>query len=92
MTHISMSAGELNYLCLLLAHVKGPTCFDDIKTVDGKVHINFREACFAKGLLDDDKEFIDGITEAAIWATGYSLRQLLFQCFYEVHLVAIQYK
>lgn len=54
----------------------GLTCFDDIKTVHRNIHLTFRDACFAMGLLDDNKEFIDGLKEAATWATGISLRQL----------------
>ncbi|KAI9084423.1 hypothetical protein K1719_033613 [Acacia pycnantha] len=33
-----------------------------------------REACFALGLLDDDKEYIDAIKEASSWASGNYLR------------------
>ena len=33
------------------------------------------KACYALGLLDDDKEFIDGIKEASNWATGFYLRK-----------------
>jgi len=47
--------------------MKGPTCFEDIKIVNGEVKKSFKEACYASGLLDDDKEFIDGIFEANHW-------------------------
>jgi len=68
--------GELFYLRTLLNFVKGPTCFADIKTVDGDIKDSFKEACYARGLLDDDKEFIDGIKEASHWGTGVFLRHL----------------
>lgn len=87
MTHVSISTGELYYLHVLLTHVKGPTCFDDIKTVNGVVHLTFRDACFAMGLLDDDKEFIDTIKEAAHWASGNLLSLFSFQCSYAIHLI-----
>ncbi|XP_028799355.1 uncharacterized protein LOC114754711 [Neltuma alba] len=75
-THVSPSSGELYYLRLLLTTVRGPTSFDDIKTVDGMVHDTFKSACFALGLLQDDNEYITAIKEAAIWASGIQLRRL----------------
>nr|XP_027192716.1 uncharacterized protein LOC113787761 [Cicer arietinum] len=35
-----------------------------------------QDACYALGLLEDDKEFDDCIKEAAAWGTGIQLRQL----------------
>ncbi|XP_022023735.1 ATP-dependent DNA helicase pif1-like [Helianthus annuus] len=48
--------------------------FNDIKTVDGKIYHTFKDACFARGLLDDDKEYLMAITEASTWATSDFLR------------------
>ncbi|XP_031116659.1 uncharacterized protein LOC116020319 [Ipomoea triloba] len=56
--------------------VRGPTCFDDIKTVDGVQYNSFRDACYARGLIEDDKEYVDAITEAALWSSSHSLRKL----------------
>lgn len=75
-TNASLGTGELFYLRLLLTKVRGPTCFADIQTVDGRVYDTFRAACDAMGLLDDDQEFINAIAEAANWATGIALRKL----------------
>ncbi|XP_042009044.1 uncharacterized protein LOC121757585 [Salvia splendens] len=36
------------------------------------------DSCFALRLLDDDKEYIDGIVEASFWSSAHSLR-LLFR-------------
>lgn len=47
--------------------MKGPTCYEDKKTVGDDIKESFKEACYARGLLDDDKEFIDGIVEASHW-------------------------
>ncbi|KAL6574843.1 hypothetical protein OROMI_012128 [Orobanche minor] len=58
--------GDRFYLRLLLNHVRGPRFFEDIRTFDGVVYDTFREVCYARGLLDDDKEYVDGIVEAVI--------------------------
>ena len=63
-------------LPILLNVVKGCTSFEDIRTVNGVVHTSNKAACEALGFLDDDKEWIDCITEASSWATGHQLRQL----------------
>ncbi|XP_020994900.1 uncharacterized protein LOC107481086 [Arachis duranensis] len=69
-------SGEIYYLRLLLNLVKGPTCYEDIRTVDGTVSSTFRDACYARGLLDDDREYIDAIQEANNWGSGEYLRKL----------------
>ena len=69
-------SGEIFYLRTLLNYVKGPTSFEEIKTVGGVVKNSFKEACYARGLLEDDKEFIDAIVEASLWGTGTFLRHL----------------
>ena len=63
--YVQLGVGELYYLKILLNTVKGPTCFEDIRTVNGVQYPTFKEACFVLGLLDDDKEYIDGIVEAS---------------------------
>ncbi|KAL7609741.1 uncharacterized protein LOC111909057 [Lactuca sativa] len=61
---VSPKLGEAYFLRILLNKVKGPTSFDDIRTVNGQTHSSFRDACYTLGLLDDDKEYIDAIKEA----------------------------
>lgn len=70
------SSGERFYMRMLLNFVKGSTSFECIRTVNGVTYKTFKAACYALGLLDDDKEWIDCLTEAAIWATGNELRNL----------------
>ncbi|XP_074270855.1 uncharacterized protein LOC141594762 [Silene latifolia] len=60
----------------MLNHVKGPKCFEDIRTVNQFVHLTFREACYALGLIGDDREYIAAINEAADWGSGFYLRNL----------------
>ena len=61
----SPGSGQLFYLRLLLTKVKGPTSFEDIKTIDGVLYPSFQDACYALGLLDDEQEYIDAIKEAS---------------------------
>nr|KAJ0196484.1 hypothetical protein LSAT_V11C700367150 [Lactuca sativa] len=60
----SPNLGEAYFLMILLNKVKGPTSFDEIRAVNGETHSSFRDACYALGLLDGDKEYIDVIKEA----------------------------
>lgn len=74
--HVPPGSGEKYYLRILLNYVNGPTCYEDIRTFNGVLYASFKEACYARGLLDDDKEYIDGITEASFWGTPRYLRNL----------------
>jgi hypothetical protein len=70
------STGELFYLRMMLTVAQGPTCYEDIKTVKGRLYDTFRDACFASGFLGDDKEYIGAIKEAHKWGSGVFLRRL----------------
>ncbi|XP_052626798.1 uncharacterized protein LOC128133416 [Lactuca sativa] len=70
---VSPKLGEAYFLRILLNKAKGPTSFDDIRTVNGQTHSSFRDACYALGLLDDDKEYIDAIKEASHSGSELSL-------------------
>ncbi|XP_022014342.1 uncharacterized protein LOC110913832 [Helianthus annuus] len=74
--NVAPALGEAYFLRILLNKVKGPKSYDDIKTVNGHVHDTFRDACFALGLLDDDKEYIEAIKEANETATASYVRNL----------------
>ncbi|XP_047267387.1 uncharacterized protein LOC124897838 [Capsicum annuum] len=69
-------SGELYYLRMLLNIIKGPKCYEYLRTVNNIVHLIFRDACYALGLLDDDKEYVDVIKEASNWGMPSYLRQL----------------
>ncbi|KAF7827284.1 ATP-dependent DNA helicase PIF1 [Senna tora] len=58
-------SGELHYLRVILTFVVGPTLYEDIKTINGLLHPMFKDACYVMGLLDDDKEYIDGIIDVS---------------------------
>ncbi|XP_062118381.1 uncharacterized protein LOC133831999 [Humulus lupulus] len=70
------STGDRFYMKMMLNFVKGSTLFESFRTINGVTYPTFKVACYALGLLDDDKEWIDCLTKAAIWATGNELRHL----------------
>ncbi|XP_019153468.1 PREDICTED: uncharacterized protein LOC109149930 [Ipomoea nil] len=74
--YVPPASGEIYYLRCLLNIICGPKGFQDIRTVNGVEYLTFRDACYAHGLLDDDKEYIDAINEASYWSTAHSLRKL----------------
>ncbi|XP_016173104.1 uncharacterized protein LOC107615564 [Arachis ipaensis] len=66
-------SGERYYLRLLLNYVRGSTCYEDIRTIDGVVYSSFKDACYARGLLDDDKEYVEAIVEASYWGSDLNM-------------------
>ncbi|GKD91311.1 DNA helicase PIF1, ATP-dependent [Tanacetum coccineum] len=54
--------------------VKGPKEWSELKTFEKVVYPTYRDACYARGLLQDDKEYIDGLLEASQWGMGDYLR------------------
>ncbi|CAJ2631062.1 unnamed protein product [Trifolium pratense] len=67
--------GELYYMRILLTQQRGCKGYKCLKTVKGHTYDTFQEACDALDLLDDDKEFIDGITESSLLGSGHQLRR-----------------
>ncbi|XP_031116689.1 uncharacterized protein LOC116020351 [Ipomoea triloba] len=74
--YVPPGTGELYYLRCLLNIVRGPTSFEEIRFFNGIQYTSFRDACYARGLLDDDKEYIDAIKEASDWSSAHSMRKL----------------
>ncbi|XP_028807349.1 uncharacterized protein LOC114762065 [Neltuma alba] len=74
--YVPPGSGEIYYLRLLLATVRGPTSYEDLRTVDSILYPTFRDACYALGLLEDDKEYIDAMKEANQWASPSYLRRM----------------
>lgn len=83
MYFVHPSAGERYYLRLLLTVVKGPTCFEDLRTFNGTVYATFKQACFARGMLEDDNEWLQCLEEASLMKTGYQLRLLFVTILYD---------
>nr|GEX05263.1 putative reverse transcriptase domain-containing protein [Tanacetum cinerariifolium] len=63
--HVPPSWGELYYLRAILNKVRGPMERDNLKKVDDVLYPTYKDACHAWGLLQDDKEYIDGLLEAS---------------------------
>ena len=68
--------GECYYLRMLLHSVHGPTCFADLRTVDGDVCDTYGEACQRRGLLEGDEHWHKALTEAALNCFPRQLRDL----------------
>ena len=51
------SAMATYYLRILLTVVVGARNFEDLKKVDGVMHDTYKQACFARGLIEDDDEW-----------------------------------
>ena len=58
------SVGELFYLRMLLLHVRGPTSFRDLKTIDGLEMDSYFGACKGRSLIEDDDLWFETMVEA----------------------------
>jgi len=82
MYFVQPSEGERYYLRVLLTHVAGATCFEDLKTTHRPhasttiVHPSFKVACLALGLLQDDAKWDQCLSEVVGVQLPRSLRQL----------------
>lgn len=67
---------ECYYLRILLNHVIGPRSFQELRSVDGEVQATYREACFKRGLLEDDAHWNSALEEAGLTQSPARLRYL----------------
>lgn len=76
MVYAHPTLGERYYLRLLLNIIRGPREYKDLRTVNGIEYPTYKQACYALGLIHDDREWNDAITEASFPASGSQLRHL----------------
>ena len=74
----SVSPKDIERYCLrlLLLHVSGPTCFDDLLIVDSHRCSSFHEACLLRHLLSDDSAWEHTLQEATTFCMPSKLRDL----------------
>ncbi|KAL4566121.1 hypothetical protein LXL04_030231 [Taraxacum kok-saghyz] len=68
--------GERYYLRVLLSHVRGPTCFDDLYIVNNELYPTFRKAAVERGLVETDDNLSQCLTEASLFQFPAALRRL----------------
>ncbi|KAG8391257.1 hypothetical protein BUALT_Bualt01G0169300 [Buddleja alternifolia] len=70
------NSGERYYLRMLLYKVCGAQCYEDIRTFNGVIYPTFKQACSVRGLLDDDNEWHEALSEVSTWASSIKLRNM----------------
>jgi hypothetical protein len=77
---------ERYYLRVLLTHVTGATCFEDLRTTHRPhtptivVHPTFKAACLTRGLLQNDAKWDQCLSKAVGVQLPKNLRELLPAC------------
>ena len=74
--YVNPTEGERFYLRMLLMIVKGAISYADLQKYNGIEYKSYKEACAARGLLNDDNEWYKTFEEATNWATASQLRNL----------------
>ncbi|OWY91490.1 Helitron helicase, partial [Phytophthora megakarya] len=63
--HVSPQDPERFYLRLLLCYRRGPTSFEDLRTIDNVMYPTFHEAAMAAGYLENDREWEECFLETS---------------------------
>ncbi|GKA22695.1 hypothetical protein Tco_0708657 [Tanacetum coccineum] len=67
---------ERYYLRMLLNVVRRVEGFEELMTVNNRICPTFKQACFAYGLLNDNKEWTKAISEASLWLLRPQLQDI----------------
>ncbi|XP_050340682.1 uncharacterized protein LOC126767124 [Bactrocera neohumeralis] len=73
---VHISNMECFCLRMLLHHVRGPTSFNDLKKYNTQDYSTFREACEARGLLENNNHWDVTLEEAAQCRSAGKMREL----------------
>ncbi|XP_022870579.1 uncharacterized protein LOC111389835, partial [Olea europaea var. sylvestris] len=73
---VNPSEGERYFYRVLLNHIRGPTSFQDLRTLNGVTVVTYREAVLLHGLLSGDNNCEECLSEAVIYEMPTSLRRL----------------
>ncbi|CAN6582717.1 unnamed protein product [Malus baccata var. baccata] len=73
---VSHAEGEKFYLRILLNHVRGPTSFTNLRTVNGVLHPTFKQAAEQRGLLERDDSIRQCLLKASTIQMSSALRRL----------------
>lgn len=84
------SAGEMWYLRMLLTRVRGPKCYEDLRTVDNVTYDTFQETCQVLGLLNDDNEWHEAFLENERTAFPSQLRQMFVHIIVNCNVADVQ--
>jgi len=68
--------GERYYLRMLLHIVQEASSYEDLRTINGILYSNFKEACLGLGLVDGANKCHEALAEASTWATGAELQSM----------------
>ncbi|GMF35712.1 unnamed protein product [Phytophthora fragariaefolia] len=69
--HVSPMDIERFYLRLLLCHRKGPTSFENLRTMDSVIHPTFQAPAMHSGFLENDQEWIALSDVRGLWDKFY---------------------
>ncbi|XP_024990507.1 uncharacterized protein LOC112524786 [Cynara cardunculus var. scolymus] len=76
LVHANPAEGERYYLRLLLSHISGPTCFEDLYTVNGIIHPTFHKTTLERGLIETDDNLSHCLADASLFQFPNALRRL----------------
>ena len=84
---------EIFYMRTLLNYVKRPHSYSQTRTTNNIDYPKFKEACYAMGLLNDDKVYIDAnhaIVESSTWYSRYYMRNLFATLLFSNQLAKLE--
>ncbi|KAL3627362.1 hypothetical protein CASFOL_028725 [Castilleja foliolosa] len=74
--YVPPGSGDAYYQRCLINVIRGAKCHEDMMKVNNIQYESYKDACYALGIIEDDKEYIDGIKDASYWTSAQSLRRL----------------